>query len=759
MVLGMHRSGTSSLTRVLNLMGSDLPAHMLPAQDKDNDLGFWESKPVMELNDKILTEAGSFWSGWTAVDVAAFPEDRSEDFAVRAQEVLRGEFGTSPLFVLKDPRLCRLTPFWAEALKREKVTPAFVLPIRNPLEVADSLQVRNHFPRSAALLAWLRHVLDAERSTRGHARVVTRYDSLLEDWRACTARIARTLDIQWPVTAAQAAEKIDGFLSPRWRHHTIDDQRLFEDETLLIWVRDVFDIMARWARDDYEDTDEAKLDQIRAAFDLVAPTFDDLAGAIATLTRENKQSEQKLTNLSTKLEAAQSSVSATTQAREAAETALAQTQAQAQADLAERDAALAERAAALDTSRAAEVATAQAREAAETALAQMQAQAQADLAERDAALAERDAALEASRAAEAATAQALEAAQTALVQTRTVLADRDAALAGRDAALAERDAALEASRTAEAAMAQAREAAETALAQAQVQAQADLAERDAALETSRAAEAATAQAREAAETALAQAQTQAQADLAERDAVLAERDAVLAERDATLAERDATLETSRAAEAATAQARDAAETALAQTRTALVDTRMARDEMEEVGRKLLSELAHARLVATESQAHVADLETQLATEQTQFSTLQHHHAEQSAAWSAKQLASQKAHAQEVAARAEDIARLTQDLEHQVTQMDGLKVQFQIALGAYVGVLDARMARRRMPVGQSRRTQEAITLLNTSGLFDAPWYVSHYTDVGETGLNPALHFICFGHAEGRFPSPGVRDALI
>lgn len=720
MVLGMHRSGTSSLTRVLNLMGSDLPAHMLPAQDKDNDLGFWESKPVMELNDKILTEAGSFWSGWTAVDVAAFPEDRSEDFAVRAQEVLRGEFGTSPLFVLKDPRLCRLTPFWAEALKREKVTPAFVLPIRNPLEVADSLQVRNHFPRSAALLAWLRHVLDAERSTRGHARVVTRYDSLLEDWRACTARIARTLDIQWPVTAAQAAEKIDGFLSPRWRHHTIDDQRLFEDETLLIWVRDVFDIMARWARDDYEDTDEAKLDQIRAAFDLVAPTFDDLAGAIATLTRENKQSEQKLTNLSTKLEAAQSSVSATTQAREAAETALAQTQAQAQADLAERDAALAERAAALDTSRAAEVATAQAREAAETALAQMQAQAQADLAERDAALAERDAALEASRAAEAATAQALEAAQTALVQTRTVLADRDAALAGRDAALAERDAALEASRTAEAAMAQAREAAETALAQAQ---------------------------------------TQAQADLAERDAVLAERDAVLAERDATLAERDATLETSRAAEAATAQARDAAETALAQTRTALVDTRMARDEMEEVGRKLLSELAHARLVATESQAHVADLETQLATEQTQFSTLQHHHAEQSAAWSAKQLASQKAHAQEVAARAEDIARLTQDLEHQVTQMDGLKVQFQIALGAYVGVLDARMARRRMPVGQSRRTQEAITLLNTSGLFDAPWYVSHYTDVGETGLNPALHFICFGHAEGRFPSPGVRDALI
>ena len=62
-VLGMHRSGTSAVTRMLSLLGSDLPQHLMPAVQNDNARGFWESQRLADLHDEMLAEAGS--SGMT----------------------------------------------------------------------------------------------------------------------------------------------------------------------------------------------------------------------------------------------------------------------------------------------------------------------------------------------------------------------------------------------------------------------------------------------------------------------------------------------------------------------------------------------------------------------------------------------------------------------------------------------------------------------------------------------------------------------
>ena len=51
LVLGMHRSGTSALTRVFGILGCDLPQTVLPPS-RSNPQGFWESRAVMELNDR-----------------------------------------------------------------------------------------------------------------------------------------------------------------------------------------------------------------------------------------------------------------------------------------------------------------------------------------------------------------------------------------------------------------------------------------------------------------------------------------------------------------------------------------------------------------------------------------------------------------------------------------------------------------------------------------------------------------------------------
>ena len=52
LVLGMHRSGTSSLAGTLVKLGGTAPLNLVPA-DPDNTRGFWKSWVLMALNDEF----------------------------------------------------------------------------------------------------------------------------------------------------------------------------------------------------------------------------------------------------------------------------------------------------------------------------------------------------------------------------------------------------------------------------------------------------------------------------------------------------------------------------------------------------------------------------------------------------------------------------------------------------------------------------------------------------------------------------------
>jgi len=54
-----------------------------------------------------------------------------------------------------------------------------------------------------------------------------------------------------------------------------------------------------------------------------------------------------------------------------------------------------------------------------------------------------------------------------------------------------------------------------------------------------------------------------------------------------------------------------------------------------------------------------------------------------------------------------------------------------------------------PVRLRRRPAEQIL---RAPLFDAAWYLKHYPDVAEAGIDPLQHFLARGVAEGRQPSP-------
>ena len=302
LVAGMHRSGTSALARVLTLAGCDLP-QTLAAAKPDNVAGFWESPRVVELNDAILASAGSCWDDWRPFERGWHASPAAGPLRERAVEVLRQEYGESAMFVLKDPRICRLLPFWTDALAALDVQPCVVAPIRSPLDVAASLEARNGIDPFVAYLIWLRHVLDAEADSRGLPRVHVRYDVLLADAPAALDRIGGGLGLTLPRRDAPGtAADINAFLSRDLRHHRSADDGLLADEDISAWVRSTFRILERWTRGEVDGADAGELDRIRAAFDAAAPAFGRALAAGQEAGRECRRLARELLNVSQTLE-------------------------------------------------------------------------------------------------------------------------------------------------------------------------------------------------------------------------------------------------------------------------------------------------------------------------------------------------------------------------------------------------------------------------------------------------------------------------
>jgi hypothetical protein len=297
----MHRSGTSALAGVLAKMGADLPQDLMPANEFNPD-GYFESLLAYKLNDALLGSAGSSWDDWHAVNMDWYGSPRKQEYILRAQEMLTQEFGASSVFVLKDPRICRLVPFWNEVMEEVGITPRFVCTHRNPVEVAASLTRRNGWTESQGLLLWLRHVLDAEADSRGRKRAFVSYDRLLSDWRGTIGRIGADLEIRWPINPETAAPGIEDFLSDSRRTFRAAEMAGPARGTISGWIGEVQGILDRWVRDGETQSDHQRLDDIRAGLRETDAT-------LSLLMQEAQRESEQVRRLQSELEQSHAKIS------------------------------------------------------------------------------------------------------------------------------------------------------------------------------------------------------------------------------------------------------------------------------------------------------------------------------------------------------------------------------------------------------------------------------------------------------------------
>ncbi|MCB1463565.1 MAG: glycosyltransferase [Nitratireductor sp.] len=299
LVLGMHRSGTSALTRVLSLMGCALPRQLLVA-DPTNETGHWEPLQLVLLHERMLAEAGSRWDDWRTFDMAALPTERMRYYRDEIARILHEEYGDAPIIVVKDPRICRFVSFFSEAALSAGYEVRSVVMFRNPLEVCESLERRNGMAREQAALLWLRHVLDAERESRNAPRAIVDYDSLLSDWRGCLADLDSDLGIDWPVAIDKAAAQIDAFLAPEMRHHNHSAEALLLDPLLQGWIANALDVLTELARIADTSDGHAKLDAIHDGFENASPL---LSGIQTHLNRVRGELQNVLTQRASEVDA------------------------------------------------------------------------------------------------------------------------------------------------------------------------------------------------------------------------------------------------------------------------------------------------------------------------------------------------------------------------------------------------------------------------------------------------------------------------
>lgn len=191
-------------------LGAAAPATlMLPKPD--NPLGFWESYRIMNLNDAILAAAGSDWKDWKAVDHTHLAGAVGEAFAIEAVTALESEFGSADTVVLKDPRICRLYPFWRKALEAAGYEPVVILPVRHPDKVARSLHERNGLPIEDGWNLWLRHVLDAERDSRQDVRMVATFDDFAASWADRFASLAAVSGVDLTLSDPHSMAEVNRF--------------------------------------------------------------------------------------------------------------------------------------------------------------------------------------------------------------------------------------------------------------------------------------------------------------------------------------------------------------------------------------------------------------------------------------------------------------------------------------------------------------------------------------------------------------------
>lgn len=248
-ILGMHRSGTSVVSRAVNLLGAYLGEErdLLPPAP-DNQEGVWERKDLVDFHNRVLSHFSRTWHSVGPLPDGWHHLDEIQPFKDELRELIERVFGNRPLWAWKDPRTTLLLPMWIDVLSDLGVELRTLYVIRNPLDVAKSLQRREGFPHDTSFGLWLMANLSALEAVQGAPTLVVSYDNFLRNWDSELRRCAAGLGITWPDDDGPLRRGMKEFLRDNLRHSVSQPIDLVSEDVPHVLIQ-LYDCLLKAAGD------------------------------------------------------------------------------------------------------------------------------------------------------------------------------------------------------------------------------------------------------------------------------------------------------------------------------------------------------------------------------------------------------------------------------------------------------------------------------------------------------------------------------
>ncbi|MBD3314500.1 MAG: hypothetical protein GF344_01825 [Chitinivibrionales bacterium] len=208
-ITGMHRSGTSCVAGLLARCGLSLgTTHPLLNESRfDNEMGHFENKTVIAINEVILQRAGGTWYNPSS------PESILEAGAALVPSITHFTHRFDGRLV-KDPRLCITMPIWERSCFALE---GIVFCLRNPMAVAESLARRDGFPIEVGLAMWFEYNRRFVLNVPSLPLAILDYDTIAEDLSEKVSTALSRVGLE--IFPREVEDRIGGFYNHRLNHN------------------------------------------------------------------------------------------------------------------------------------------------------------------------------------------------------------------------------------------------------------------------------------------------------------------------------------------------------------------------------------------------------------------------------------------------------------------------------------------------------------------------------------------------------------
>lgn len=233
-VLGMHRSGTSAITKSLELFGISLGERLYGASF-DNPKGFWEDEECLNINQELLSIYGYEYD--SIIKKIDMENEKVKLLLHDAVGVVTKNLDKYNLWAFKDPRTCRYLEFWQSVFEIVGCEVNYIFVSRNPISVAKSLKKRNNLDLEKSYFLWAQHLYMAFLEIK-HRCLLLDYDDFMDNYKLNLDKISNFLNIE--PDSKKVNEYLEEFLDNKLRHTKFNENDIYSNKTIPNFVKSIF---------------------------------------------------------------------------------------------------------------------------------------------------------------------------------------------------------------------------------------------------------------------------------------------------------------------------------------------------------------------------------------------------------------------------------------------------------------------------------------------------------------------------------------